>query len=263
MLRRRPPPGRDGVADGVWYAIGGWVTGFLLSSIVAGVVIGAAGWDTSITHGVGAAVGRTGAKAVTGQPLATDEVPMWAVALFQVPLWVGLAGAPLLFLRADPGAVRSWGLRTVRAADVPLGLLVGVTTQLVLVPLLYLPLYEIVPGLDPEDVSAPARDLVAKATGLGVVVLVVVVVLGAPLVEELFFRGLVLRSLEPRWGTIGALAGSSVLFAATHFQVVQFPALLMFGVVLGVLTQRTGRLAPAVAAHLGFNLTTVLALLVG
>ncbi len=85
--------------------------------------------------------------------------------------------------------------------------------------------------------------------------------MAAPIVEELFFRGLVLRSLERRFGTVWAVVGSSAIFAATHFEPLQFIALFVFGLVAALLAVRTGRLGPSMFAHLAFNATTVVILL--
>ncbi len=85
---------------------------------------------------------------------------------------------------------------------------------------------------------------------------------GSPLVEEVFFRGLVLKALEARWQPRTALVASSLVFGAAHFQPLQFPALVMFGLIAGVLVQRDGRLGRAVWAHVGFNSWTVGVLLV-
>jgi membrane protease YdiL (CAAX protease family) len=93
------------------------------------------------------------------------------------------------------------------------------------------------------------------------VLLVAIVAIAAPVVEELFYRGLWLRSVERRLGTAAAVGVSSVVFAAVHFQPYDFPALLGFAVVVAVLTVRTGRLGPAIWAHVVFNLTAVLNLL--
>jgi membrane protease YdiL (CAAX protease family) len=41
----------------------------------------------------------------------------------------------------------------------------------------------------------------------------------------------------------------------------QFPALLVFGIILGVLAWRSGRLGPAIWAHLGFNVVAAAGLL--
>ena len=74
-----------------------------------------------------------------------------------------------------------------------------------------------------------ARELVDKADGLGVVLLIVVVVVGAPVVEEIFFRGLALRAFEWRLGHRVGLVVSAIVFGLVHLQLLQFPALVMFG----------------------------------
>jgi folate-binding protein YgfZ len=49
--------------------------------------------------------------------------------------------------------------------------------------------------------SKPARELADRAgLGVGFVLLALAAVVGAPVIEELFFRGLVLRSAARRWG---------------------------------------------------------------
>ena len=99
-------------------------------------------------------------------------------------------------------------------------------------------------------------------------VLVVIVVLGAPLVEELFFRGLVMASLVPMLGQVGALGGQAVVFALMHLRppgglgnVGLFVAIGVMGVVQGVLAERYRRLGPAMACHAFFNLVSLLAFL--
>ena len=46
-------------------------------------------------------------------------------------------------------------------------------------------------------------------------------------------------------------------FGITHFQLVQLPALVLVGVVNGLLVLRTGRLGPALWSHAAFNAVTV------
>ena len=54
------------------------------------------------------------------------------------------------------------------------------------------------------------------------------------MVEELFFRGLLLRSLLGRTPPPVAIVISALLFGLAHFEAVQFAGLAVFGVVLGV-----------------------------
>ncbi len=88
------------------------------------------------------------------------------------------------------------------------------------------------------------------------------------MVEELFFRGLLLRALQRRVGTVGAVVLSSVLFGLAHPQPLEAAALALvmislaaLAVVLATLVVKTGRLGPAILAHAAFNAWTAVQLL--
>jgi membrane protease YdiL (CAAX protease family) len=219
-------PGRLQVAD----AVVGYLLAVVLSSIGASIALGA----------------------------GLDEDGFGVLLAGQVGFWIGLLVVVAFAVRVRAaGAVRD--VLAVRATgrDVAVGLPLGLITQLVVLPLLYLPLQALVDDL---DVEGPARELLDRGSGPAFVLLVLSVVVVAPFVEELFFRGLLLRSMEQRWGTKVAVIGSSVIFGATHFQAIQFPALALAGLLFAVLAVRSGRLGPAVAAHVGFNAATVVVL---
>jgi membrane protease YdiL (CAAX protease family) len=80
----------------------------------------------------------------------------------------------------------------------------------------------------------------------------VVVVVAAPLVEELTFRG-VGFTLLARFGTVAAVIGSAVAFAADHGLVEGFPALFVFGVAVALVRVRTGSIYPGMLLHACFN----------
>lgn len=190
-----------------------------------------------------------------------DTLPLWVTAIAEIPLWVGLVGAALYAtkrkgtasLRADFGLVMRW-------SDVPLGLVTGFVGQIGIV-VIVTPIYKLL-GVDTHKVGATARDLAGRAVHApDVVLLVGIVVIGAPVIEELFYRGLVLRSIERRWGTAFAVVATSLVFALLHFQPYDFLPLALFGFIVSVLAVRTGRLGPGIWAHVAFNLTAVVSLL--
>lgn len=99
------------------------------------------------------------------------------------------------------------------------------------------------------------------------VVLIVVTCIGAPLVEELFFRGLVQARLVGRYGPVVGIVAASVLFGAAHLIAWQGAwtfayawAVTAGGLVLGTIFHLSRRLGPAVAAHALFNAQAMLAL---
>ena len=221
------------------WAAAGWAAGFVATFAA-----------TVVTVMVLPSAGDTGAS---GEELLQDLSMVGLVAL-QVPLWLGLLGTPLLARRYGLDWRNQVGWR-IRAIDVPVGAGIGIVLQLVVVPLLYWPIFWVFGDLDVEE---PARELTALAgTSLEVVLLVVMTVLLAPLTEEVFFRGLLQGALRDRLGPVWAVAIASVAFGITHFQVVQFPALVLVGAVNGLLVLRTGRLGAALWSHAAFNAVTV------
>ncbi len=226
-----------GVPGRWWHVVGGLVVGIVAASVVGQVLIATADVDT------------------------TDELALWTVVPLQLALWSGLVGAPLLAAhRAGRPPAEAYDL-TQAAGDVPLGLVAGVATQLVLVPLVYAPLLWLVDGFDTSDISEAAEELTGRADALwerGL--LAAVVVIGAPVVEELFYRGLLQGLLLRVMPPVAAVPVGAAIFAVTHFLVVSVPALFVFGLLAGTLAYRTGRLGPAIWLHVGFNLTTVLVL---
>jgi membrane protease YdiL (CAAX protease family) len=53
---------------------------------------------------------------------------------------------------------------------------------------------------------------------------------------------------------------TAVCFGLAHFEALQLIGLVGFGVVLGSLAWRTGRLGPGIVAHAAFNAVTFVAL---
>ncbi|MFM2182218.1 MAG: hypothetical protein RJB61_512 [Actinomycetota bacterium] len=144
------------------------------------------------------------------------------------------------------------GLR-VRPLDL-LGIPAGVVAQLGLVPLVYVPLRAVWPEtFDADEIERRARELWESASGSGAVLLVLVVVVGAPLVEEIVYRGLLQRSLAGRFGRSAAWVLGAALFAGIHLQAVELPGLLVAGLVFGAGLLLTGRLGASVLAHVAFN----------
>ena len=105
------------------------------------------------------------------------------------------------------------------------------------------------------ELKRNAEGLVDRAGGLMTVLLFVLVVFGAPIVEELFYRGLLQRSLLARWNDTFVVVGVAALFAFVHFRPVEYPGLFVFGLIVGTCAQITGRLGMSIAVHIGFNLT--------
>ena len=75
--------------------------------------------------------------------------------------------------------------------------------------------------------------------------------LGAPIVEEIFFRGLLYRSFRNRLGVLLASVIAGAIFGILHTQypLIVRPELMFFGVIAALLYERTGSLLPGIAMH--------------
>jgi len=132
----------------------------------------------------------------------------------------------------------------------------GVGLQIAL-GLLVLPLVRIV------DNDQAVVEEIRDSSGAKLVVLVVIAGFVAPLLEEVLFRGLLLRSLRRRVSVEWAIAISAFLFASAHLvdlsmgSLAIVPALFALGLISGYAAVRTGDLSVSIPLHMGFNLLTI------
>jgi membrane protease YdiL (CAAX protease family) len=110
----------------------------------------------------------------------------------------------------------------------------------------------------PREDLAVFRLLPSGPLGSAITVLLLVVV--APIAEEIVYRGVLLPSLGARWGLIGGLVVSSAVFSAVHLSVFGFVPLLVAGALFGWLFIRSESLWVAITAHAAYNALGVIAL---
>jgi hypothetical protein len=207
------------------------------------------------------------AGTVEGAP-PSEPLLRWTGVLSTVVLQLGLLGVGLWAVRARgwtlPGFFRESGDSDRSAFRVslqrflrllPLVWLVGVLWGLLLVLLRALGL-----PLEPEPQRAvlwiAESDSPAFLLSMGVLV-----VIGAPVVEELIFRGLLFRYLSEKLSLSLALWTSGVLFALLHASLQSFLPLVVLGVLLAKVYRESGDLRVPILFHLFFNLFSFLNLL--
>jgi membrane protease YdiL (CAAX protease family) len=100
-----------------------------------------------------------------------------------------------------------------------------------------------------------------RHNGAGAVLITLVVALGAPIFEELFFRGLIRTALSARLGPARAILAQGLLFGLAHYEpsnglgnVSVVLTIALLGVVLGYVAARTRRLGAGMVGHGLFNL---------
>lgn len=193
----------------------------------------------------------------------SDDRKVVELVVSQLGLWSGFTGAIVIASRRyGTGHVfRDFGVR-VRKHDVWLGLGFSLAARILgivaLLPIViafrhyfeHAPSADGVLGVDQDDRAA-------------LITVAVIAAIGAPFIEELLFRGLILGSLR-RLGGFWSVAIQGVLFASVHMQVafgrtniLTFVAILAGGIVLGWCAHRYKRLGPGMWTHFFFNLLAV------
>jgi membrane protease YdiL (CAAX protease family) len=198
---------------------------------------------------------------IFGETEGTDT-PIAVLALGLIAAWSAyIAGMWIVSERsgtADP--TNDFGISLLPIDAIGFG--IGVLAQLIVIRLVYFPLENLWPTVFADDeLKRNAEGLVDRAGGLMTVLLFVLVVFGAPIVEELFYRGLLQRSLLARFNDTLVVVGVAALFALIHFRPVEYPGLFVFGLIVGVCAQVTGRLGMSIMAHVGFNMTGLILVL--
>jgi membrane protease YdiL (CAAX protease family) len=238
----------------------GW---YWLIFAVAGFVVGQLGAVIFATIS-GAVAGKTAAQM---QAIATSTVPPeWYVVSTLLGLWIGFFGAPWLASRTQGtrNFVRDLGVR-FRLIDL-VGIGIGIGGQ-ILVAIMYAPFQHQI-----HDFNGPSQRLTGSSHGGGFVVIAIATVLFAPAMEELFFRGLLLKALVRLLTPLGAAGGAratgvvlaviadGLLFGLAHGEWVQLAGLAAFGMILAAVSYRTGRLGMNIVAHGTFNLVAIIAI---
>jgi len=199
---------------------------------------------------------------VTGAGAKTND-SFYTAASF-IGLWAGFIGVPI-WLSRTRGTGRlatDIGLRFGGPADIGLGVLGGLLSYGGVA------VYSVVIanlgdhanlGHEAQQLFGPTHQGLSASFYVGAVAAAI----GAPIAEEIFFRGLSQPILQRYLGGVGGLALTSVAFGFAHLGSNPIEAIIplaFFGGVVGTLAWRTGRLGPGIVAHMTFNGITVVAI---
>ena len=225
----------------VGFIIAAWLGSYLLATVLAVVV-----------------------QSVVGSgDLAGDGAPTWAFALAAIALWIpNVAMLAFVSHRRGTGDFRRDFSFRFTGRDL-IGIPIGIVSQLFLVGLVTWPFRQMFPGAYSNDkIDKRATDLVDAAHGYWVVLLTFIVAIGAPVVEELVFRGFIQGGLQRRFRPTTALLVGAMWFTVVHVNPIEIPGLFAFAIVLGLCFMRTGRLGMSVWAHVAFNSTALLLVII-
>lgn len=182
----------------------------------------------------------------------------WVLLLSVVVPWLGMGGYPWLISRLrGNGPVLDFGLR-VRWSDLCWGLLYG-GAALLAAAVVAAALSAVFGEFD-----SSAGELAKSLNDFPVqrLLFALAVGFGAPIVEELCYRGLLQTSLLKRgmskWLSIVI---SAALFAAMHMEPIRFLLLFAIGLILGLARVHRNNTSTAIVAHMVNNLPGAIGIL--
>jgi membrane protease YdiL (CAAX protease family) len=99
--------------------------------------------------------------------------------------------------------------------------------------------------------GSPHQEDIAESFG-PVPVQILLIVIAAPISEEVCFRGMLFGGLRTRMPRLAAAFVSALIFGALHALtgVTAVPPLIFFGFVLALLYERTGSIVPGILLHM-------------
>ncbi len=216
--------------------------------------------DVAVTFGLTLLLGLVGVLVVTPLFPDTPDGKAWgSVVLLTLP-WLGLAGWPVYAtLTRGAGPVSDLRLR-VGWRQAGIGLLGGLVAYAAAWGIAWLT--ELISGRTLNSAVGNVAQQTTSASRAALAVLALCAAVGAPIVEEIAFRGLFYGALERRHiPRVSAVVGTAAAFALFHFEPLRFALLLAIGLVLGTVRARTGSTGASILTHMTVNLPGALALL--
>jgi membrane protease YdiL (CAAX protease family) len=102
-----------------------------------------------------------------------------------------------------------------------------------------------------QDIVKGLRRLNNSTELISVFIMIVII---APIIEEILFRGLIYRVFKGILGPFFAAVLSSVLFSFVHLNLLSFPYLFIFGIILCVYYEKENTIIIPILIHSIFNL---------
>ena len=152
-------------------------------------------------------------------------------------------------------------LRLEQWWGIPAGAALQIGAVIVTAPLLRVFFPEGPPQQSVVDVTE------ASETAIETILIIVALVILAPVVEELIFRGMLLSRLVRSMAIWAAILSQAAIFALIHLAdpraIAVIPGLILIAAALGYAAIKTGDLSLPIFLHAGVNLTAALLLLYG
>ncbi len=248
------------VTTGRWgtgEAVLAWISSVFVSTAAYIALLSIGGYSPFTPQRPGGHIGRIVGQIANGEAPNDDSVPLIWNMLLLVPGWIILLGVSWVAAGAFGHSRPGWSL-TGTKSDVLVGIASGLFLQVPIMIVVGILMQLILGEFAPSGRALALVDSIDSP--LAVIALFLAVAVGAPIVEELFYRGVLQGALVERMGPVLGIGLTSVIFGAVHLSAIEFAPLAVAGLGFGVLAWKRDRLLPAIVAHMAFNTFTLVLL---
>jgi membrane protease YdiL (CAAX protease family) len=198
---------------------------------------------------IGGVLIALGLGIVLGVPAIVIDEPSEGNLSSAANAFVQLATA-LGFLLVPLAVASGWGAAPLRQALGRLGLR-GFRPGAIKWMLAAIGAYLVFAAVYSAIFGAPEQEDIAESFG-AVPVQILLIVIAAPISEEVCFRGMLFGGLRTRMPRYAAALLSALIFGALHALtgITAVPPLIFFGFVLALLYERTGSILPGILLHM-------------
>lgn len=157
--------------------------------------------------------------------------------LSYIPTFVSIVGVSLIYRHFRCHSTLSLCLNKIKGVFDPNSILMGIVLMVAISVVLdpFSRMFE-------QDMSSYIK--MFTTGNMWVTLLVTVIV--APILEEIFFRGILLRDISISWGPRWGIVISSLIFSSFHFNIIQAVPAFLMGLVMGYIYIQTRRSLPNV-----------------
>ena len=203
---------------------------------------------TAIVGPFYAAFGENSTETLTANSIANL---VWNAVMIASVLW---------FARRGGGSARDVGLTLPEGRGSPWPRILGMAATTFVIMYIIIVVYGVAIDALGLNFLQPSQQVPDEFynSNVALAVLGIAIVIGAPIAEEIFFRGFLFGGTRPLVGALPAAVITGFIFSLAHYNLGLILPFTAIGAVLALSYQRSGTLFVPMGAHFLFNLDLVL-----
>ncbi len=137
----------------------------------------------------------------------------------------------------------------------------GLAGYVAIIPIMFLTLFATTVVINYFKLTPPVQpivDLLLKEKKMSMLIYAsIFAAVAGPIMEEIFFRGFMYNALKKKMGILLSMLLTSIIFSLLHAHLIGIVPILILGLLLNYLYEKTGSLIPSIVVHITHNLASL------